>query len=65
MDDLPLCTSAGCGEVAVLAIAPINCVDASVGIIRCCKSHKPAGIATDFWRVISLDESIVLEVIGS
>jgi hypothetical protein len=63
MDSPPLCTSLGCKETAILAIATKN--SNPTQFIRFCELHKPVGLAHHFWKVISLDESIVLEVIGS
>lgn len=60
MSDLPLCTTLGCKEIAVSAIASKN--SGPTVFIRFC---KPFGFAHEFWKVISLDESVILEIIES
>jgi hypothetical protein len=62
MKDLKLCTTNDCEEVAIGAIASKN---SNTIIIRYCEKHKMHGVASDFLEYISLEKSIILEVMRS
>lgn len=62
MKDPKLCTNDGCKGVAVGAIVS-KTLNAFI-VIRYCEQHKPFGIASEFWEFVSVERSVIFEVMG-